>query len=94
MTTAYVTDERFSAHTMEGHVENAERLAAIQAVMAQQKLPQKMTLLMPVEATTEQIEAVHTPDYLRLLARTENLPGTYFGEDTYVLPQSFAMPAS
>src|SRR5216683_2888124 len=91
MTTAYVTDTRFDAHTLAGHVEVAERLAAIRDVMAAQALPQRMSTLTPVEATYDQLCAVHTSEYLELLTWTETQRGLMLGPDTYVLPQSFAI---
>src|ERR1043166_9915995 len=91
MTTAYVTDTRFDAHTLAGHVEIAARLAAIRDVMAAQGLPQRMQAITPVEATLEQLCAVHTSEYLDLLAWTETQRGLMLGPDTYVLSQSFGI---
>src|SRR5258708_1664860 len=89
MTTAYITDSRFDAHTLAGHVEVAARLVAIRDVMAAQHLPDRMLAVTPVEATHDQLCAVHTGEYLDLLTWTETQRGLMLGPDTYVLPQSF-----
>jgi acetoin utilization deacetylase AcuC-like enzyme len=91
MTTAYVTDTRFAAHNLDGHAEYAGRLKAIQDLLDNYGLPQRMSSLRPEPATEEQILAVHTPDYLQLLAWTETQKGLMLGPDTYVLPQSFGV---
>ena len=89
MTTAYITDSRFDAHTLAGHVEVAARLVAIRDVMAAQHLPDRMLAVTPVEATHDQLCAVHTGEYLDLLTWTETQRGLMLGPDTYVLPESF-----
>lgn len=90
MTTAYVTDTRFDAHTLSGHPENATRLQAIHRLMDSSGTAAQMTAIAPVEASDAALQAVHTTDYLALLRRTETLTGgIILGSDTYVLPESF-----
>ncbi|MCC7452252.1 MAG: histone deacetylase [Anaerolineae bacterium] len=89
MTTAYVTDTRFSGHTLQGHVEHAGRLAAIHELLDSYNLPARMTRLTPLSASDEQILAVHTERYLELLTWTATQRGLQLDSDTYVLPQSF-----
>ncbi|HVO42034.1 MAG TPA: histone deacetylase, partial [Aggregatilineales bacterium] len=91
MTTAFITDTRFGAHTLKGHVESAPRLDAIQKVLAEAKVTAEMTPLTPIAATDAQIGAVHAADYLELLAWTETQRGLQLGPDTYVLPLSFGI---
>src|SRR5450755_1482045 len=91
MTTAYITDTRFEAHTLAGHAEFAGRLTAIQDLLKQYGLPRRMLELAPTPATDAQIQAVHTPDYLELLTWTEKQKGMQLGPDTYVLPASFGV---
>src|SRR5882724_11714746 len=91
MTTAYITDTRFAAHTLAGHAEFAGRLTAIHEVMNEHGLPERMQQLTPIAATDEQLRAVHTDDYLELLAWTETQKGLQLGPDTYVLPVSFSV---
>jgi acetoin utilization deacetylase AcuC-like enzyme len=91
MTTAYITDSRFAAHTLAGHVEYAGRLTTIQELLAQYNIPQRMLALTPNEASEAQILTVHTQEYLDLLAWTETQRGLQLGPDTYVLPQSYSV---
>ncbi len=91
MTTAYVTDTRFAAHTLPGHPENTTRLEAIHALMESSGTAAQMTRIAPVPATDAQILAVHQARYLDLLRRTEAMDGVMLGADTYVLPESFGL---
>jgi acetoin utilization deacetylase AcuC-like enzyme len=90
MTTAYVTDTRFSMHTFSGHPENASRLEAIHDLLDSSGMSARLKPIAPVEASTEQLLAVHTAAYLELLRSTEMLvDGAMLTQDTYVLPESF-----
>src|SRR5258708_11709026 len=89
MTTAYLTDDRFAAHSLTGHAEFAGRLTAIQETLSAHDVPHRMLCLKPEPATDDQIRAVHTHEYLELLSWTETQKGLQLGPDTYVLPISF-----
>src|SRR5258708_6476225 len=91
MTTAYITDTRFDAHTLAGHAEFAGRLTAIHELLNQYGLPQRMLEVAPSPPTDDQLLAVHTADYLELLAWTETQKGMQLGPDTYVLPTSYGV---
>jgi acetoin utilization deacetylase AcuC-like enzyme len=88
MTTAYITDPRFAAHTLAGHSEYAGRLTAIQEALDRQGVTGRMARLAATEATEAHLRAVHSAEYLQLLAWTETQKGLMLGPDTYVLPQS------
>lgn len=91
MTTAYITDERFAEHTLEGHPESAARLTAIGTALRERGLDQRLRHLTAVEAPAEAIAAVHSDRYLERLARTEMLSQPMMFElDTYVTPHSYA----
>jgi acetoin utilization deacetylase AcuC-like enzyme len=91
MTTAYITDTRFAAHTLAGHVEYAGRLTVIQDLLDRHGLPGQTVKLSPAPATQQQLLTAHTQEYLELLAWTETQKGLQLGPDTYVLPQSFGV---
>jgi acetoin utilization deacetylase AcuC-like enzyme len=91
MTTVYVTDARFAAHTLKGHSENAARLTTIQDVLNEAGVMHLMHPIVPNPATEDQILAVHEEDYLGLLTWTETQRGMQLGPDTYVLPQSYGI---
>ncbi len=88
MTTAYITDSRVQVHTLEGHIENAERLAAVQARIAADSAAAQLLALTPEPADDALILSVHTREYLELLKWTEGQNGVQLGADTYALPES------
>lgn len=90
MTTAYVTDERFALHSMEGHPEFAGRLTAIIRYFDEVGINADLEHLEFQSAQRDAIRAVHAEKYLDRLARTSEYSGpTMFGLDTYVTPQSY-----
>lgn len=91
MTTAYVLDDRFSAHTMSGHPEYAGRLEAIERRFRQLGLNEQLHRIVAMPAPHEAVVAVHCEGYLTRLSRTSTLSDTVmFGMDTYVTPQTYA----
>jgi acetoin utilization deacetylase AcuC-like enzyme len=91
MTTAYITDTRFDAHTLRGHVESAERLRAVHARLDGEGVSGRMKRLAPEPVSDAQIRRIHTGEYLDLLKWSETQRGVQFGPDTYVLPGSFGV---
>jgi acetoin utilization deacetylase AcuC-like enzyme len=89
MTTAYITDTRYAEHTLTGHVERAERLQAIHALLKAEGIDKHLRSIAPEPITDSQILSVHTEGYLDLLKWTTTRPGMMLGSDTYVLPHSF-----
>lgn len=91
VTTAYVLDDRFNAHTMNGHPEYAGRLEAVARRFRQLGLDNQLHQIAAVHAPREAVAAVHSESYLTRLSRTSALSDTVmFGLDTYVTPQSYA----
>jgi acetoin utilization deacetylase AcuC-like enzyme len=91
MSTAYITDTRFAAHSLEGHAEFAGRLLAVQQLLEKHSIPDRTVKFIPDPVTDAQILTVHTDEYLDLLKWTETQRGLQLGPDTYVLPQSFGV---
>ncbi|MBN1284481.1 MAG: histone deacetylase [Anaerolineae bacterium] len=89
MTTAYVTDPRYTEHTLEGHPENAGRLYAIWQRLEDAGVLDDLAALEPMMASYNQMEAVHQRRYLEMLEMSRS--GLMFLDlsDTYVLPGSF-----
>lgn len=90
MSTAFVTDSRFAAHTMDGHPEYAARLTMIQALLESNELLNRLVQV-EVEPVSEALmHMVHSADYLNLIKKTAKLTeSTMLGVDTYVTPQSY-----
>lgn len=92
MATAYVTDKRFAAHTMDGHPEFAGRLTAIARRFEQVDVYKCLQRLDIQPASLDALRAVHAEKYLERLERTAEHAGpVMFGLDTYVTPQSYAI---
>lgn len=88
MTTAYITDTRFSDHDLSGHPENNTRLKAVHDLMESSGTAALMKRLAPVRTTDAQIRLVHTQRYLDLLYKMETMGGVMLTADTYVNPAS------
>ena len=84
--TGWMTHPDFRAHNADLiHPERPQRLAAIETALDESDL---LAELMPIRfgpATDEQIELVHTPDYL---GRLDQMEGRYFDPDTFIGPRS------
>lgn len=91
MTTAYVTDVRYTEHTLEGHPENASRLYAIWDRLEATGILDDLTELEPVLANYNQLDAVHQRRYLEVLENSAQQSGLRLldASDTYLLPESF-----
>ena len=88
MTTAYVTHSRYADHTLDGHPENADRLYAIWARLAEAGVLADLATLEPAAVGDAHVEAVHQRRYLDLLATRWDHP-VMLDHDTYMLPDSY-----
>ena len=91
MTTAYVTHRRYLDHNLPTHPENAGRLRAIWEHLEKAGVIDKMLPLEPVEATEEQLLAVHDRSYLDYLEWVSGQSRMMILDqgDTYALPDSY-----
>jgi acetoin utilization deacetylase AcuC-like enzyme len=89
-TTGIVRDVRFLDHNYgAGHIEGPERLESIYAaVRAGKGLP--LSVVEPRPATREEIEYIHTPEYVTFIARTAGKRYLQLDPDTSVTAKSFA----
>lgn len=90
MTTAYITHPLYEEHNLAEHPEHAGRIRAVWQRMEETGLIAQVKALEAVEATREQLLAVHTPDYLRVLEMTSGFERTVrLDADTYITPRSY-----
>jgi acetoin utilization deacetylase AcuC-like enzyme len=89
MTTAFLTHEDYHRHTLPGHPERAERLQRVREVLEQHNLLDRLLPITPKPATVEQLELIHTPDYVALIERAARQGGGMLDPDTYLLPVSY-----
>lgn len=89
MTTGIVKDDRYLAHNRgAGHIEGPERLEAIHARI-EKGLPFPHTLIEPRPAIREELEYVHAPDYVALIARMAGKRYVEIDPDTSMTAGSF-----
>ncbi len=87
--TAMLTDTIFDAHTWHGHVEQAARLEAIRHAIGAAGLRDDLHQRTVRPATMAELEAVHTPQLLRLVRQLVSYGGGQFDSDTYVTADSW-----
>ena len=88
MSLALIADDRYLDHDEASHPENANRLRAIHAALANnQLLTARLTPLQPRRASDAELCAVHQPSLIEQLERRA-AHGDWADPETYILPQS------
>lgn len=86
----HIYHPQYLKHDMgEGHPERADRLRAIEAMIEETGLKEKLVDLPVRPATMEEIQLVHDKDYVERVARTADTSGVYLDPDTFASPESF-----
>jgi acetoin utilization deacetylase AcuC-like enzyme len=89
MTTAIATNPRQADHDEPRHVEQAARLAAIEAAVDAGGLRDDVVQLEPRPASERQILSVHDPRLLTALRSTAAYPRAWIDQDTYTSSGSY-----
>jgi len=89
MNTGIVYHPDYLKHTMAGHPENAERLIAIMKTLEKEGMFEATKSIAPRQAKIEEIEYVHSANYIVRVKSLCERGGGYLDPDTYVLPSSF-----
>ena len=89
MPTGYVNDEIYQQHNTRDHVENKDRLTAINAVLEKTGVKEQLVLITPRPATIDEIAAVHDREYIRSLKVEIDGGGGWLDPDTYASPGSW-----
>jgi acetoin utilization deacetylase AcuC-like enzyme len=89
MSTAIVSSPLRTAHDEPEHVEQAARLAAINAAIDASGLRRDLSELAPRAATSEQILAAHHPRVLEVVRRLSARGAVWLDQDTYLTEGSF-----
>ena len=88
--TGIVRDPRYLEHiTSEYHPENHHRLEVIHEMLDDGDMAGKFIEIPPRFATEEEIEFVHTPEYISRVAATADQPHTMLDPDTHTSPKSY-----
>jgi len=84
-----VSDPVFLQHETGGHPERKERLQAILAVLAEEGLLDRLTLIPPQEVDLNLLAKVHHPEYIRAVRDMAVRGGGMWDADTIIAPQSY-----
>ncbi len=92
MTTAYVTDTRFSEHNFPRHPEHAGRIQAVWQELDASGLTSQLLSVAAAPASDRQLLAVHSRAHLnRLVAISQQERMVLIDQDTYALPSSLSI---
>ena len=80
--TGFVYHEDYLKHDTGYHPENAERLVFIMRKLKEVSITEKMRRIVPVKASKEQIQYVHTSEYIKKVEATCNGGGGMLDPDT------------
>lgn len=90
MRTGVVKDIRYLDHIADyPHVESPKRLKAIYTVLQEGDLAEKFVEIPPRMATHEELEWIHTADYINQIAATRGKPISVLDPDTYASSFSY-----
>ena len=88
--TGIVRDERYIEHiTDDYHPENPNRLRSIYGMLQQGDMEGCFTEIPPRFATREELEMVHLPSYIDMIASTSGQPARRLDPDTVTSPKSY-----
>ncbi len=85
----YVYDPLYLEHSTPGHSESPERLQAVVYHLEESGLLARLTRIEPRDATTADLELVHTRDLIARVRRVAEEGGAWLDPDTYVVPRSY-----
>jgi len=85
-----IKDRTFLLHSPDHpHVENPERLIAINQMLEGEKLLNELTVLTPRFATNDEIELIHPPIYVKEIEETSQNESSQLDGDTYTSRETF-----
>ncbi len=88
--TGIVKDERYLEHVMDpGHPESPERLRVIYKMLEETEMKNLFQMVKPRAATREELEMIHSPSYIDLVASTAGKPYFRLDMDTSTCAKSY-----
>jgi len=88
--TGIVKDSRYLEHMMDpGHPESPERLRAIYQMLEEEEMKGRFEAVKSRAATREELEMIHTPAYIDLIASTAGKPYFRLDGDTSTCAKSY-----
>jgi acetoin utilization deacetylase AcuC-like enzyme len=89
MKAGLVYDSIYLEHDTGDHVENSQRLVATMSYLEETGTKEKLTLLSPRPASMEELELVHTPEYISYVKNKVEKGGDWLDPDTITCPRSY-----
>ena len=89
MKAGLVYDSIYLEHDTGDHVENPRRLMATMSHLEETGTKEKLTMLSPRPASMEEIEMIHTPDYISYVKTKAEKGGGWLDPDTVMCPRSY-----
>ncbi|MCD6289864.1 MAG: histone deacetylase [Anaerolineae bacterium] len=87
--TAYTYNPPERRHELPGHPESPQRIAAINQVLRQDGILERLRSIEATPLDVEQIASVHDREYIRLVKRRAEEGGGYLDADTYIRPGTY-----
>jgi acetoin utilization deacetylase AcuC-like enzyme len=89
MRVGLIYDPVYLEHDTGTHVENSQRLITTIAHLEETNLKDKLILLPPRAATTDELAKVHAPEYIRKIQSQSERGGGWLDPDTVTSPGSY-----
>ena len=89
MKVGLVYDPVYLEHNTENHVENSQRLVAMMLHLEETGIKEKLTLLSPRPSTAEELEMVHSPEYVSYIKTNAERGGGWLDPDTVMCAKSY-----
>jgi acetoin utilization deacetylase AcuC-like enzyme len=89
MKTGLIYDPIYLEHDTGNHVENLQRLEATMSYLAETGTEEKLTMLSPRPASMDELETIHTPEYISRVKSKAERGGGWLDPDTVMCPRSY-----
>jgi acetoin utilization deacetylase AcuC-like enzyme len=89
MKAGLVYDPIYLEHDTGSHPENSQRLVAMMSHLEETGTKDKLTCLSPRPASIEELEAVHSPEYISQIKGKAERGGGWLDPDTVMCPRSY-----
>ncbi len=89
MNAGLIYDQIYLEHDTGEHLESARRLTAIMSHLESTGTTQKLTMLAPRPASPEELELIHTPEYIAYVRSKAESGGGWLDPDTVVSHRSY-----
>jgi acetoin utilization deacetylase AcuC-like enzyme len=89
MKAGLVYDPIYLEHDTGNHVENSQRLVAAVSYLKENGMEERLTCLPPRPASLEELEMIHTPEYISYVESKAEKGGGWLDPDTVMSPKSY-----